>query len=393
MDASDLRIALFSGNYNCVRDGANRALNTLVGYLLRQGAAVRVYSPTVAKPAFAPTGDLVSIPSIPIPRRPEYRFALGLTPGVRRDIRAFAPTHVHLSVPDPSNHDALAMARRMNVPAVASVHTRFDTYFRYYGLAFLEPIAEAIMRRFYRRCDAIFAPSESMAQILRDQRMSYDVGIWTRGVDRSIFAPERRDPAWRRSLGIGDDEPVIGFVGRVVAEKGLDIFAETVDRLAARNIHHRIVIIGEGPARGWFEQRLPQARFVGFQAGEALGRAVASLDMLFNPSVTESFGNVTLEAMASGVPVVAADAAGSTSLIEDGLTGRLIRPGATHSFAEALADYCTDPALRRAAGAAALAAAASFGWDQVNAALVEGYLRVARQREGGSGGAPPIAAP
>ena len=86
------------------------------------------------------------------------------------------------------------------------------------------------MRRFYRRCDAIFAPSESMAQILRDQRMSYDVGIWTRGVDRNIFRPERRDPAWRRSLGIADDEPVIGFVGRVVAEKGLDIFAETIER-------------------------------------------------------------------------------------------------------------------------------------------------------------------
>jgi glycosyltransferase involved in cell wall biosynthesis len=393
MDVSDLRIALFSGNYNCVRDGANRALNNLVGYLLRQGAKVRVYSPTVAKPAFPPTGDLVSIPSIPIPLRSEYRFAFGLTPGVRRDIRRFQPTHVHLSVPDPSNHDALAMARRMKVPAIASVHTRFDTYFRYYGLAFFEPIAEAIMRRFYRRCDAIFAPSESMAQILRDQRMSYDVGIWTRGVDREIFRPERRDPAWRRSLGIGDEEPVIGFVGRVVAEKGLDIFAETVDRLAARGVRHRVMVIGEGPARDWFEQRLPQARFTGFQAGEDLGRAVASLDVLFNPSVTESFGNVTLEAMASGVPVVAANAAGSTSLIEDGVNGRLIRPGATHAFAEALADYCTDPETRRAAGAAGLAAAASFGWDQVNAALVEGYLRVARQRRGGGGGAPPVAAP
>ena len=144
MEVSDLRIALFSGNYNCVRDGANRALNNLVGYLLRQGAAVRVYSPTVANPAFPPTGDLVSIPSIPIPRRPEYRFAFGLTPGVRRDLRRFAPTHIHLSVPDPSNHDALAIARRSNLPVIASVHTRFDTYFRYYGLAFFEPIAEAM---------------------------------------------------------------------------------------------------------------------------------------------------------------------------------------------------------------------------------------------------------
>jgi glycosyltransferase involved in cell wall biosynthesis len=393
MEASDLRIALFSGNYNCVRDGANRALNNLVGYLLRQGAQVRVYSPTIAKPAFAPTGDLVPIPSIPIPRRPEYRFCFGLTPGVRRDIRRFAPTHFHLSVPDPANHGALKLARRMNLPVIASVHTRFDTYFRYYGMAFFEPIAEAIMRRFYRRCDAIFAPSESMAQILRDQRMSYDVGIWTRGVDRDVFNAERRDMAWRRSLGIGDDEPVIGFVGRVVAEKGLDIFADTIDRLTARRVPHRVLVIGEGPARAWFEQRLPDARFTGYQMGTDLGRAVASLDMLFNPSVTESFGNVTLEAMACGVPVVAADAAGSTSLLEDGVNGRLIRPGATHSFADALAEYCVDAAMRRAAGTTGLEAAAAYGWDQVNSALLEGYLRIARQRQGGSRGAPPVAAP
>jgi glycosyltransferase involved in cell wall biosynthesis len=393
MEASDLRIALFSGNYNCVRDGANRALNNLVGYLLRQGVKVRVYSPTIDKPAFPPTGDLVSIPSIPIPMRPEYRFCFGLTPGVRGDLRRFAPTHFHLSVPDPANHGALKLARRMNLPVIASVHTRFDTYFRYYGMAFFEPIAEAIMRRFYRRCDAIFAPSESMAQILRNQRMSYDVGIWTRGVDRNVFNAERRDMAWRRSLGIADDEPVIGFVGRVVAEKGLDIFAETIDRLTARRIPHRVLVIGEGPARAWFEQRLPEARFVGFQMGTDLGRAVASLDMLFNPSVTESFGNVTLEAMACGVPVVAADAAGSTSLLEDGINGRLIRPGATHSFADALADYCIHEEKRHAAGDAGLEAAAAYGWDEVNSALLEGYLRVARQRQGGSRGAPPVAAP
>jgi glycosyltransferase involved in cell wall biosynthesis len=393
METSDLRIALFSGNYNCVRDGANRALNQLVDYLLRSGAAVRVYSPTVASPAFPPAGDLVSVPSIPIPLRPEYRFAFGLTPGVRRDLRRFQPTHIHLSVPDPSNHAALKLAERMNIPAVASVHTRFDTYFRYYGMAFFEPIAEAIMRRFYRRCDAIFAPSESMAQVLRDQRMSYDVGIWTRGVDREIFAPKRRDPAWRRTLGIADDEPVIGYVGRIVAEKGLDIFAETIDRLAAHGVRHHVLVIGEGPARGWFEQRLPAARFVGYQTGELLGRAVASLDVLFNPSVTESFGNVTLEAMSCAVPVVAADAVGSSCLIQEGISGRLIRPGATAAFADALSAYCTDVDLRRAAGDAGYQASEDYGWDHVNGALVDAYLRVARQRQGGSRGGPPVAAP
>jgi glycosyltransferase involved in cell wall biosynthesis len=391
MDATDLRIALFSGNYNYVRDGANQALNRLVGYLLRQGAAVRVYAPVTDTPAFAPTGDLVGVASLAIPGRGEYRAALGLPGAARRDLARFAPNLVHVSAPDMLGHRAVSWARQRDVPIVASVHTRFETYPRYYGLAFLEPAVEALLRRFYRRCDAIVAPSDSMAQCLREQRMSYDVGIWSRGVDREIFNPNRRDLAWRRGFGIGDDEPVVGFLGRLVMEKGLDVFSDTIDALARRGVAHRVLVVGEGPAREWFEKRLPQAVFAGFQGGADLGRAVASFDVLFNPSVTETFGNVTLEAMACGIPVVAAIATGSESLVESGVTGRLVRPGNIDGFADALAHYLTAPAARTGAGAAGLARAESFGWDQVNQALLDTYLRVLRHRR--QGGRPPARSP
>src|SRR3546814_10052932 len=139
------------------------------------------------------------------------------------------------------------------LPAVASVHTRFETYPRYYGFAFLEPVIEALLRRFYRRFDAIVAPSESMAQVLREQRMSYNVGIWSRGIDQEIFHPARRDMAWRRSLGIADDEPVIGFVGRLVMEKGLDVLDRKSHRLTARGVRHRVLFGGAGPVGGWFQ--------------------------------------------------------------------------------------------------------------------------------------------
>ena len=384
MDASDLRIALVTGNYNYIRDGANQALNQLVDYLLRQKANVRIYSPTVPEPAFPPNGEVVSLPWMPVPRRPEYKLPVMIPRRVKRDIRAFAPNIFHIASPDIAGHRAVTLAQRMDVPAVASVHTRFETYPRYYGLTFLEPLALALLRRFYRRCDAIFAPSESMAQLLRDQRMNFDVGIWSRGIDREIFNPGRRDLEWRRSLGLADDEPVIGFVGRLVMEKGLDIYAETIDRLARRGVRHRVLVVGEGPARDWFEKRLPQAVFVGFQGGADLGRAVASMDILFNPSVTETFGNVTLEAMAAGLPVVAAAATGSVSLVGDGVTGRLVRPGAVHQFAEALALYCEDLEARARAGAAGEKASRRYGWDEVNQELVEAYRRVIRQRrEGG----------
>nr|WP_295375084.1 glycosyltransferase family 1 protein [uncultured Sphingosinicella sp.] len=383
MDASDLRIALFSGNYNYVRDGANQALNRLVEYLLRQGAAVRIYSPTVKEPAFPPNGEIVHIPAIPFPGRAEYRAPLMIPASAKRDIRRFDPNIFHVASPEMLGHRAVTLARGMDRPVIASVHTRFETYPRYYGLAFLEPLMLSALRRFYRRCDAIFAPSESMAQLLREQRMNYDVGIWTRGIDRGIFNPDRRDLEWRRSLGIDDDVPVIGFTGRLVMEKGLDVFSDTIDRLERRQVRHKVLVVGEGPARDWFEKRLPNGCFVGFQEGQDLGRAVASMDMLFNPSVTETFGNVTLEAMSVGLPVVAAIATGSQSLVTDGVTGRLVRAGAIAAFGDALAAYCQDPELRERAGRAGMEISMRYGWDEVNQELVDAYLRVIRQRKAG----------
>jgi len=378
--ASSLRVALFSGNYNVTVDGANRALNRLVGHLLAQGAAVRVYSPTVPNPAFAPTGDLVSTPSLAFPGRGEYRLPVALPPRVRHDLAAFAPNIVHVASPDITAHRAVTWARQRGLPVLASVHTRFDTYPRYYNMAWLEPVLTALLRRFYRRCDALVAPSESFAQVLRDQRMNYDISLWSRGVDRTVFDASKRNLEWRRSLGIGDDEVAIGFLGRLVMEKGLDVFADAIDELVAMKVPHRVLVIGEGPARGWFEGRLPGAVFTGIQSGPDLGRAVASMDVLFNPSVTETFGNVTLEAMACGLPVVAAEATGSESLVTDGVSGRLVRPGAIHAFAQALAAYVEKPGLRATHGAAGELRARDFSWDRINQAVADTYLRLVRQK-------------
>jgi glycosyltransferase involved in cell wall biosynthesis len=251
-------------------------------------------------------------------------------------------------------------------------------------MSWLEPLLEAALRRFYRRFDAIVAPSDSMAQVLREQRMSYDVGIWSRGVDRGIFHPNKRDLAWRQSHGIADNEPVIGFVGRLVMEKGLDVFSDTIDRLVRRKVAHKVLIVGEGPARQWFESRLPDAVFVGFQGGQDLGRAVASMDMLFNPSVTETFGNVTLEAMACALPVVAAKATGSQSLVADGQSGKLVRPGATSDYADALQFYCHNPQIMREHGAQGEKRSERFSWDRINGTLADTYLRLIRQRQSGT---------
>jgi phosphatidylinositol alpha 1,6-mannosyltransferase len=378
---TDLRVALFSGNYNYVRDGANQALNRLVGYLLRQGVKVRVYSPTVEKPAFPATGDVVSIPAVPIPSRSEYRVPVAIPPRVRRDLAEFDPNVVHVSSPDIVGHRAVTWARRRRIAAVASVHTRFDTYLSYYHLQALEPLARDIMRRFYHRCEVVMAPAESTAVILRAQRMNRDIAIWSRGVDREQFNPERRDMGWRRSLGIADDEMVIAYLGRIVMEKGLDSFSDAIHAFAERGTKHRVLAIGEGPARQWFEEQLPDAIFTGELTGDDLARALASSDLLLNPSITEAFGNVTLEAMACGLPVIAAEASGTTNIVRHNITGALVDGSEPAEFADALEAYALDPDLRRKHGEAALAIAQTMDWDTINANVIRTYIHAIHKRQ------------
>ncbi len=381
MKPSDLRVALFSGNYNYVRDGANQALNRLVEYLLRQGVHVRIYSPTVEKPAFPATGDLVDIPAIPIPGRSEYRLPISLPARVRRDLARFNPNVVHVSSPDFVGHRAVTWARRRKIAVVASVHTRFDTYCAYYGLQFLEPLARGIMRRLYHRCEVVMVPAESTAAILRAQRMNRDITIWTRGIDREQFNPDRRDLEWRRSLGIADDEAIVAFLGRVVMEKGLDIFADAIHALEKRGVPHRVLVIGEGPARPWFEQQLPDAIFVGERTGTELSRLLASSDLLLNPSITEAFGNVTVEAMACALPVVAAVSTGSANIVRDGVTGMLVNGTEVDEFADALEMYIRDPELRHHHGQAGLAVAKTMDWDTINSAVIRTYVHAIHKRE------------
>ena len=377
MRPTDLRVALFSGNYNYTRDGANQALNLLVRHLLDHGVTVRVYSPTTARPAFAPTGDLVPVPAIPMPGgRAEYRIARYLPAATRADLEAFAPNIVHVSAPEFLNHGAVTWARRHGVPSVASFHTRFETYFRYYRIGFVEPVIKAIMTRFYNRVDRVMPPSPSMGALLREWGVTTPITIWSRGIDHDRFRPDRRSLDWRRSLGIADDEVAIGFLGRLVKEKGLDVFADVVTELNRRGVPHKVLVVGKGPAQDWFAAQAPGAIFAGFQSGDDLGRAVASMDVFFNPSITETFGNVTTEAMAAGVPVVAARATGAVDLVEDGVTGFLVEPTDVAGYADAIARIVADPALRAAMAKAGIGRAATYRWDTANQAVLDTYLEL-----------------
>jgi len=368
-----LRIALFSGNYNCVRDGANKALNRLVAFLLNEGAAVRIYSPTVARPAFQPAGHVVSVPSVGIPGRSEYRLALGLTRSIREDISRFQPTHFHLSAPDLLGRSAQRLARKLGLPVITSLHTRFEAYLEYYGLRFLVPAAERHLRSFYAASDCVLAPNELIAEELRDKGLGGSVRVWGRGVDQELFSPGRRDLEWRRAQGYADDEVVVMFFGRLVLEKGLAVFEQTVRELHERGHAIRPLIVGDGPAREWLAARLPDPVFTGHLEGAALARAVASADILVNPSVTEAFGNVNLEAMAAGVAVVSADVDSARALIEPDESGLLVSPRSPSAYAEMVDQLIASPERRSGLAMAGAAAAATYSWPNILEPVLDIY--------------------
>ncbi|MFB6231874.1 MAG: glycosyltransferase family 4 protein [Salinibacter sp.] len=359
------RIALFVGAYNHIADGVSLTLNRLVAHLEQQGVAVRVYAPTVDDPALDHAGTLVPVPSLPAPGRSEYRLSLGITPSVREDLETFAPTLYHVATPDLLGHQALRRAQSTETPVVASYHTHFSSYLKYYHLGLLEAPVWSYLRSFYNQCRQVYVPTYTMAEVLREHGITSEFRFWPRGVNTDRFTPMRRSMRWRRARGIGDDEVVVAFVSRLVREKGLDVYADVIERLERQNVPHRSLVVGDGPARDDLEARLPNATFTGFLEGDNLARAYASSDVFLFPSDTETFGNVTLEAMASGLPTVCADAAGSRDLVDDGTTGRLCPPGDVDAFAEATCELIADASLRDRMSTAAFERAQDFTWSNV----------------------------
>ncbi len=367
-----LKVALVTSSYNYIADGVALTLNRLVGYLETQGVQVLVFTPTADEPAFAYQGTIVPVPSIPLPGRPEYRLALGMAGTVKRQLLDFAPDIIHIGVPDLLGHAALALAHKHGIAAVASYHTRYETYLRHYWyLAPFEKPLTGMLRRFYGGCREIYVPSDSTRDALLADGLRDNFKPWPRGVDTALFTPHKRSQAWRARHGIDSDTPVILHVSRLVREKRLDTLTAVLSQIA---VPHVSVIVGDGPDRDIVARALPNAIFTGFLSGEDLATAYASCDIFVFPSDSESFGNVTLEAMASGLPTVCADATGSRSLVVSGQTGFLAPANDPQAFARHLTALAQDGALRRRMGDAARARSLTFSWEETLARML-GYYR------------------
>ncbi len=370
---SDLRVAIFTGNYNHIRDGVSLTLNRLVDFLESKGIEVLVFGPTIDDPPIDHNGELVPVPSVPMPGRPEYRVTIGFPESVQKRLREFNPNLFHIATPDLLGFRAMRYAQSNNIQIVASYHTHFTSYLKYYNLEMLEILGWKYLVWFYSQCKHVYVPSPSMADELNNQGIENGIRIWARGVNTDEFHPDKRDMEWRRSIGIKDEELVVSFVSRLVWEKDLQTYVDSVKKLEDAEVNIKPMIVGDGPARKELQQMLPEAHFTGFITGNELHKAYASSDIFLFPSDTETFGNVTLEAMSSGLPCVVADATGSKSLVESGITGYLVPPRNTEEFAKSVRKIAEDDELRKKMGETARQKALAYSWERVNEKLLENY--------------------
>lgn len=343
-------------------DGVSLTLNRLVSYLECENTPVHIFAPTVSQPALEHAGTLTGVPSVSLPGRPEYKVSVGMSRRVIHELSRFKPTIIHIATPDLLGLQALAYARIHKIPVVASYHTHFSSYLSYYHMDKLEGVAWAYLRWFYSKCEHVYVPSRSMAKVLSDHGIVEGVELWPRGVDIAMFHPDKRSMEWRREKGFADDEIVVSFISRLVVEKGLQIYADVVEALRKQGKKVRVLVAGTGPAENILRDRFPKAVFLGHLTGNELATAYASSDIFLFPSATETFGNVTLEAMASGTPALCANATGSSSLVVHGETGYLAEPGDVDSFIQYALSLVDDPEKRKEMSLASRREAESYSW-------------------------------
>ncbi len=368
-----LRVAYFAGTMKPGHDGVTRVLYRLAETLRERDVSSIFFSPLIPAPEEQPV-PMVRVPSVVFPLHKEYRLALPSHSAFASQLRNFKPDLIHINSPCTLGHAAVRYAAMHGIPAVATYHTHFPSYASYYKIKPLEGMGWNYLRGLYNSCQRLYVPSRPIVDELM-QHGIHNTYFLPHGVDTEAFHPNFRSMEWRESLGSAGRNVVL-FVGRLVWEKNLRVLAEAYARIRARRSDVVFAIVGDGPIRGELEQMMPGARFLGYRSGEALATAYASSDVFVMPSTTETFGNVTLEAMASGIAPVCANAGGARGIIQPGVTGLLADPGDAQDLAEKLVLLLDNPGKRAELADQALRFARQQTWERIFDELFADYHTV-----------------
>ncbi|CAN5350860.1 glycosyltransferase family 1 protein [soil metagenome] len=389
-----MHIAYFTETYPPELNGVALTVHRTVQFLRDQGNEVDLIRPRQPGEAEVDEPGELRTAGLPIPMYPDLRFGLARVSTLRKRLQAFKPRLVHIATQGPLGWAGARAARSLGIPVTTDFRTNFHQYGRYYGLGFLAPATRAYLRGFHNAAQATFVPTRELQASLASFGFE-NLHVVGRGVDTSRFDPALRDAALRAEWGVAEPgdvgaaevatvaQPVVLYVGRLAAEKNVPLLFRAIDAARATHAGLKVVVVGDGPLRAELQVKHPDAVFLGALRGEALARCFASADLFAFPSMSETFGNVVVEALASGLVVVAFATAAAGELISDGVSGLVVKPDDDDAFVAAtsvaidnfyLPERTSQVAsMRDAARAVALAT----GWDAILRRFEEHLQRVA----------------
>ncbi|WP_025025920.1 glycosyltransferase family 4 protein [Caldalkalibacillus mannanilyticus] len=371
-----MRIAIFTDTYTPEINGVARTLDKFTTYLTRNRITFQVFAPESSS-SIPTLPQIQRFTSLPFFLYPECRITIPNPIQMKLILDQFKPSLIHVATPFNLGLYGTHYGRKLNIPTVASYHTHFDAYLQYYHLLFLQKWIWRYMRWFHQSCKKVYVPSQSTKEKLVEHHIHHDIEIWGRGVDHTFFTPAKRSNRIREKYNI-KEKNILLYVGRIAPEKDIDVLFYAFHSLPEslkENSH--LLIVGDGPLLQELRERPhPQISFAHFVEGQELAEIYASSDLFLFPSSTETFGNVVLEAMASGLPIIGAQAGGVQHLITHAENGFLCKPKDAQSFVEHTKIVLEYEQLRLVMAAEAREFALSQSWDEIFAKLISSYSQV-----------------
>lgn len=363
-----LKVSLVTETYAPEVNGVAMTLGRTVEGLLARGHQVHLVRPRQHPrdtPAALSRFTETLVAGLPIPRYPGLRFGLPALGALKKRWRASRPDIVHIATEGPLGVSALKAARALGLPVSTSFHTNFDAYSSHYGIGLIRPFIAAHLRRFHNRADTTLVPTRALAGSLQQQGYR-NVGLMSRGVDIRLFQPARRSAYLREQWQVDDDTLVVTYIGRIAAEKNIGLVLSAFAEILRQRPNSRLLFVGDGPMLAELVRRHPEHIYAGMRRGEDLAAHYASADLFLFPSLTETFGNVTSEALASGLGVVAYNCAAAAELIEDGHNGFLAAPDDVSDFIQSALRLAADPVLMSRVRMRATASVSRLDWGSVH---------------------------
>ena len=370
---SDIKIAYFAGTMRPGHDGVTRVLYRLIDGLKERGIKNIFFSPIIPLEDDQPT-PMFEVPSVTFPLYKDYRVSVPGFKHFEKELSEFKPDIIHINSPCSLGCAAIKYGQKNNIPVVATYHTHFTSYAKYYKIKVLECFGWGYLKNLYNRCDRVYVPSKPIMNELFEHGLN-KIEFLPHGVDTNMFNPKFKSDDWKNELGLGNKITLL-FAGRLVWEKDLLTLAKVYKVLTSKHHNAAFVLAGDGPIRKELEVMMPDAVFLGNLSGDKLSTAYASSDIFIFPSTTETFGNVVLEAMASGLPPVCVREGGSYGMIDDGINGLIAEPHNPEDLAEKVETLLINPELRKKLALSAFKFSQTQSWEEIIDKLIRNYIEI-----------------